>query len=273
MNVPLPLALSPTPAGARDIETTAKGIAILARGPHPITDPFVTPILSAVLVRWHELRRLELLDPWPCFRLSWRSRGARGDDTFGPYAHEAPHAFASAVERLVEAASAHAPSLVRRGWLDVPDVSWEATEGLPEPFVADAAPALGAFRTAARDTPTPETTIVARRHAPPTFEALLVWLRSSPARPSVLLPREAVICGDGMLHVRWRDGRCGRIPLDALRLRLNVPLQDEHADDAVYVFGRATRLLLVGRSRCDVAQALDRHLARGNAAPTAPWSP
>jgi hypothetical protein len=270
MNRPLPLALSATPASARDLEVTSKGIAILARSPQRGSDPFESPPLSAVLVRWHELRGLELLDPWPSFRLCWGSRGARGDATFAPFLHEDPLEFVQALERLVVAATARAPTVVARGWLDAPDVSWEATTDLPGAVATQVGPSLGAFRTAARDTTPPELTVVARRHAPPTFEALVLWLRSGPRRPLELLPREAVITADGQLHVRWRDRRCARIPVDTVRLRFSAPLGEEHSPDAVYVFGRATRLLLVERHKCEVAQALDRQLARGQGDAAAP---
>jgi len=256
----LPLALSATPASARDLEVTTKGIAILARTPQRGPDPFENPPLSAVLVRWHELRGLELLDPWPSFRLRWGGRGARGDATFAPHLHEDPREFVEALERLVVAATERAPTIVARGWLDAPDVPWEPTADLPVASIPQAGPKLGAFRTPARETSPPEFTVMARRKAPPTFEALVLWLRSSPRRPLDLLPREAVVTADGMLHVRWRDRRCARIPVDTVRLRFFVPLGEWQSPDAIYVFGRATRLLLVDRMHCEVAQALDRHL-------------
>jgi hypothetical protein len=264
---PLPLALSATPASARDLEVTSKGIAILARSPHRGPDPFEHPTISAVLVRWHELRGLELLDPWPSFRVRWGSRGARGDATFAPFLHEDPHEFVEALERLVVAATERAPTVVARGWLDAPEVPWEPTADLPVATMSQTGPALGAFRTPARTTIPPEFTVVAHRKAPPTFEALVLWLRSSPRRPLDLLPREAVITADGMLHVRWRDRRCARIPIDTVRLRFFVPLGAEQSTDAVYVFGRATRLLLVDRTRCEIAQALDRQLAQDGSTP------
>jgi hypothetical protein len=257
---PLPLALSATPASARDLEVTSKGIAILARTPQRGPDPFENPPISAVLVRWHELRGLELLDPWPSFRLRWGGRGARGDATFTPHFHEDPREFVAALERLVVAATERAPTVVARGWLDAPDVSWEPTDELPVATTPQTGPTLGVFRTPARDVSPPEATVLARRKAPPTFEALVLWLRSSPRRPLDLLPREAAITADGMLHVRWRDRRCARIPVDTVRLRFSVPIDEEHSPDAIYVFGRATRLLLVDRAHCEVAQQLDLHL-------------
>ncbi len=254
-------AVGATPIGARDIETTYKGIALVARGPEPMPDPFETQMLSAVLVRWHELRRLSLVDPWPCFRIRWSSRGVRAEDAYGPRGDADAHDFARAVERLVEVTRVHAEHLIDQGWLAAPDTPWEPTAGLPHADAPPAAPALGAFRTAARDAARPEHTVIAQRGAPPTFEALVVWLRSGPARPLTVLPREVRVTADDTVHVRWRDGRCARVPLDALRCRLDVPLDAEDSADAVYVFGRATRLLLLGRHACEVAQLFDRRLA------------
>ena len=120
-------AVGATPIGARDIETTYKGIALVARGPEPMPDPFETQMLSAVLVRWHELRRLSLVDPWPCFRIRWSSRGVRAEDAYGPRGDADAHDFARAVERLVEVTRVHAEHLIDQGWLAAPDTPWEPT--------------------------------------------------------------------------------------------------------------------------------------------------
>jgi len=43
------------------LESTEKGIAIGARGETPIADPFDTPMMNAVVVRWHDLLRAALV--------------------------------------------------------------------------------------------------------------------------------------------------------------------------------------------------------------------
>ena len=102
-------ASSITRVAAAELESTEKLIAIAARGSMPIVDPFGTPMMNAVLVRWHDLARLALVDPWPCLRLRWRTRYGKSEDVFGPDGDESPQAFALAVSRLVEATTRRAP--------------------------------------------------------------------------------------------------------------------------------------------------------------------
>jgi len=258
---------------AADLESTEKGIAIGARGSTPIADPFDTPLMNAVLVRWHDLLRITLVDPWPCFRVRWRTRGGKCEDAFGPADGESESTFSFAVIRLVEATTRRSPLLVSRGWLDVPDVDWEPVAALPVLEQVVTRYEAGAFRTSARDVERQVVSVLARRGAPSTFDALLSRLHSSPGRPLARIPQEVLVTEDEDVYVRFRDKSCARIPLAALRVRIDVRSNAfTEPDDAFYVFGRATRLLLLDRGKCPVAQLFDARLAqkRSIAAPTKP---
>ncbi len=256
------------------LECTEKGIAIGARGSAPIADPFDTPMMNAVLVRWHDLLRIALVDPWPCFRLRWRTRVGKSEDVFGPAEGESESKFSLAVMRLAEATAQRGPLLVSRGWLDAPDVEWEPVAALPVLEQVVTRHEAGAFRTSAREVERQAVGVLARRGAPSTFDALLIWLHSSPARPLSRLPQEVLVTEDEDVYVRFGDESCARIPLAALRVRINVRSNAfTEPDDAFYVFGRATRLLLLDRSECPVARLFDERLTQKRSAAAATEPP
>jgi hypothetical protein len=263
-------ASSITRVAAAELESTDKGIAIAARGSTPIVDPFDTPMMNAVLVRWHDLLRISLIDPWPCFRLRWRTRDGKSEDVFGPAEGESESAFSFAVSRLVEATTRRGPLLVSRGWLDVAPIEWEPVSDFPVLEQVVTRHDGGAFRTSAREVESQVVGVLARRGAPSTFDALLSWLHASPARPLSRLPQAVLVTADEDVYVRWRDQSCARIPLAALRVRIDVRANAfTESDDAFYVFGRATRLLLLRRRQCEVAALFDERLTQERSIATA----
>jgi hypothetical protein len=263
-------ATSITRIAANELETTEKGIAIQARYPHGPVDPFDSTVQSAVLVPWRDLLKLTLVDPWPCVRLRWRTIDGGAEDVFGPHENTSAEAFARAATRLSEATTRRAPQLVHRGWLDVPDVPWEPVSAFPRVDARVERRDLGAFRTSASDHDEHALKLLARRGAPATFDALFEWLRSGPDKATSVLPRAMLVTQDADgedVYVRWRDERCERMPLAALRTRTAPPFSPNSlntgvSDDAFYVFGRATRVLLTRRSTCAVAQLFDQRLAK-----------
>lgn len=200
---------------------------------------------QSITVRWRDLLRLEPIDPWPSLRVRYVGGDTACADTFAPRWRWRVDEFAAAVEALIEHASAHAPAVVHRGWLDQPVIEWERVRELPGGRVPLGP---GAYRSA---TATGEP-IVARRDAPTPFEALLQWTASTPDRPWRDHPREVVVT-DEHVYARRRDRSAWRLPLSSLRAARGAP-----DGDAVFVFGRHTQLVLPARSPegCPVARAL-----------------
>lgn len=244
---------------------TGRGLVFHLR-PHrelPGVDPLDTTNPNAIVLRWHELRELAAVDPWPRFRVRWRGPGGGDDHTFAPARDVvltllmpalAPEPFAEQVGRLIEHTQRHAPHAVRRGWLDAPEVRWERVGSMPE-VAGGARPELGhgAFRAIAR--PVEEMATAVRPPNRP-LESMMQWLMSTPDRPWRQHPRE-VRLGPEHLYAARRDGTIWRVPLETLRARVGEP-----SEDALYVFGRRTSIVLTKRDACEVRAALDARLER-----------
>jgi hypothetical protein len=228
---------------------------------------------KAVVVRWRRLMELEAVHPWPRFRVRWGSMSKSdltptelamvsgplpgpGGQTFGPpgaatasvlsTSRLEPDGFAAHVSALFDHVARFKPTVIRRGWLDDPDVDWEPVSELPA--AAGATSARGVFRSAAAPAPP----IV--RGPPSAYEALLEWIASGSERPWSEHPREVRLTADHVYVLR-RDRRIVRLPLSLLRARVGGV-----REDAVYVFGRRRGLLLTYRTNCPVREALDRRL-------------
>jgi hypothetical protein len=210
-----------------------------------------------------KLERLEPRDPWPSLYVKWRFDNGDDERLFRPVLRRLPvlefsprrrdiEAFGALVGGLVDAATEYAPQLVlvkriRRGWLAYPHIEWELCDAMPiERPAGD-----GAFRTAQRD-----AGVVARRPRGSPFATLLAWLASSPAKPWRATPRELTLTHDH-LYARFHDGTVRRLPRSALRKRVG-----QVDDDAVYVFGRGTNVVLPYEKACPVRTALDAQLER-----------
>jgi len=206
-------------------------------------------------IAWPSVVRLAAVDPWPRFTLGWRQGGYRMDELFDAWpGHD--ERFEARARELAEEAGRRAPRLVERGWMDALDIEWQRVPSLPD----DAArtQGQGVFRTSARErAPEPVLARSARRSA---TEALLTWLASGPERPWKEQPVELVMTFEH-LYVRAPAG-IRRIPLTALRV-----LMKGKGRDALAIFGKRTRLLLVARPGCPVLAELERVLADRGRAP------
>lgn len=202
--------------------------------------------MHSVTVRWRDVVSLEPVAPWPQVLLEWDARSA-GVSRMRLAAGGDPVVFEDRVRELVDAARRHArsPEHVRDGWLAVPTVAWEPVERWPGEGVDEAA--VG-YRTA----PARPVEILARRPSRGGLHVLLQWLASSPSRPFAKMVKEALLTPKH-LYVRRRDGTEARLPRAALRTRRGE-------DDAIYVFGRRTEVLLGDRSGCPVCRRLDAQL-------------
>ncbi len=206
--------------------------------------------MHEVVVPWTRLERLEAVDPWPGLRIRWREAEFPGDAYFT--ADGDARQFEARVEQLVDYAAeqlgARASRVIADGWLARADVQWEVVAHFPrDPEPGQA----GVYRTAA---PTrPHEPILARRAAPSPYEALLVWLASTPEEPLHEHVREVLVT-DAYLYARRRNGAVARLPIWALYTRLG-------SRDSVYVFGRRVRVILPERDApCPVVAHLDRVL-------------
>ncbi len=254
-------------AGKFPVLWTREGIALHfgAYRDEPGLDPLDTRDIGAVVLRWHEVREVAAVDPWPRVRVAWSGPGGGDEHTFAPVRDSTDAAFSGQLTSepfavraaaLIEHVVKHAPAVVDRGWLDLDEVSWEQVASLPElpgerPVVGD-----GAFRAAPRPV---EEEAVALREAPTPYEAMLDWLASSPERPWRAHPRR-VRTSTHSLYVERRDRTLWRLPLEALRLRVGA-----YDEDAYYIFGRRTAVLLTHRDGCPVRKALDARLKQRRA--------
>jgi hypothetical protein len=213
-------------------------------------DPLLTSDVSAIVLRWGEPWAFALDQRWPRARLRWsggdidlRPGGLFGTD---------PEGYAERMEALVAHLERRAPSrLTSRGWLEFEHVPWERVAGMPEPATQDAV-GEGAFRSARRPV---EEVAVASREKPSALEAMLEWLASSPDRPWRHHPRQ-VRLSEEYFYAARRDGSVWRVPLSSLRARYGDP-----NEDAVYVFGRRTKIVLTHRAEpCPVRARLDAEL-------------
>lgn len=209
-----------------------------------------------IQLRLHQIRELKAVEPWPALHVAWSTKHLELDRTLVPserrFGSAGPTEAQLAHERMVTdviarlKANPRAASIaIDEGWAAFPVVPWTPVEGFPED-----APGDGAFRTAADADP-----VIARRAPPSTIETLLVWIASSPDRRLAETPGEVVVTRDH-LYARFSDGRVRRLPRHILRTR-----KGPTDDDAVYVFGRRTRLVLPHREGCPVRAALDEQLA------------
>lgn len=147
-------------------------------------------------------------------------------------------------ERAYEFAPDDAVDRIDHGWLDIEDVRWARSADIPNESTAKGTP----FRSAA------ESGVVARRSAPSSYEALLIWLASDVEHPWQSTPRRIALTEDSVL-AEFNDGDTYMLPRSALRERL-----DSSGKDSIFLFGRCTRLVLIHREGCEVHAALSKQL-------------
>lgn len=270
-----PLGLAAyTPTAAHEAEVAAEGLAFRSRRPGDRRSPlFETLRLDAVVVPWSELARLEGAEPWPLLRLVSSARGARYEEVFGPSSRaiDDVRAFEATALRLLAAARRAAPHAVIDGWSAVEHAPWSAVERLPASEAAPPPRSAAAFRANARPSTDDDPFVVAHRTHAPTFGWLAELLDRAIRSHNGLIPAEALVTADGELYVRWRDGRCGCLPVSAVRARTTIWSDREgKVVDVVYTLGRATYLALPDARSCPVAAALDAALGDGPASEGAP---
>ncbi len=202
---------------------------------------------EAIIVPWDDLRELALLDPWPRFRLAWSYPGGSTSELVGPEQPADEAAFGSALERAVAHVEKRAPERVKRGWLDVPVVSWEPVSAMPvDERTLDMVAWLHASPVQLK-----ERVRASRKRT--SYEALLAWLTSRASLPWREQARELAVTDDH-IYAERTDGTRHRLPLAALRLAFH-----NESEDQVFVFGRQTRLVLPSRMQCRVVdELLDR---------------
>lgn len=201
---------------------------------------------NQLLFAFRDLVQVEAADPWPGFEVEWKQVGQNGRRRVEPRRAKQREEFAEAVVRLVRHLEERFPHAVVPGWVTAPDLPWERVKSFPDEEPDEERRAD--YRVSARKRPQEE--IVARRSAPRALEATLDWLASSPDYPWREHPLEVVLTVHHV-YARRRDGDVYRLPRSELRIaRLN---RDQ---DAVFVFGRRTLLVLPHREGDDVAKHL-----------------
>ncbi len=199
------------------------------------------------------LRRLDATGRWPGLVIGWDEPGAAYDErhlrprppTFGAGPGRESFWFEATVERVFRLANREAwPVHLAEGWVVVPHVEWERAPIWPT------AGRGATYRTAAT------ARAVVRRPRYRARELLSTWLGSGPQRPWEATPREVVLT-EQHVYARFATGDACRLPLQSLRIRLG-----EADEDAIYVFGRRTQLVLPYRTDCPVRSVLDARLSR-----------
>lgn len=209
-----------------------------------------------IQLRLNQIRELKATDPWPALHVAWSTEHLDLERTLVPperrFGSGGPTEAQLAHERVVTEVIARlkanpraASVAIDEGWAAFEVVPWAEMEGFPE----DDEAGDGAFRTPADMDP-----VVARREPPSTLEKMLVWIASSPDRRLADTPGEVVLTRE-QVFARFSGGAVRRLPRRSLRARKG-PVDD----DAVYVFGRRTRLVLPHREGCPVRAALDEQL-------------
>lgn len=208
-----------------------------------------------IQLRLEQIQSIAAVEPWPSLHVAWKTKHLSLERTLAPAErrfgsggpNDAQLAHEAMVEQVIDGLrTGPAASVVDRGWAGVGVVPWVETELWPD----DASVGEGAFRTAADADP-----IAARRGPPSPLEAMLVWIASSPDRRLANTPREVILTREH-LYARFSDDVVRALHRASLRTRLGPA--DE---DAVYVFGRRTRLVLPHRDGCAVRALLDAQLA------------
>lgn len=210
-----------------------------------------------IQLRLSQIREIRAIEPWPGLYIAWSTKHLSPERTLAPpprrFGMNGPTETQLEHERmvveLIERLKANPRSRgirITEGWAGFPHVEWDDVEGFP-----DGAPVgEGAFRSSAD----PDH-VVARRGPPSPLEATLMWLASSPERRLVDTPQEVVLTREH-IYVSVAKKGVRVLPRDTLRRR-----KGEAEEDAVYIFGRRTRLVLAHREGCEVRAALDAQLA------------
>ena len=192
-------------------------------------------------VPWTDVELLEAVDPVPAFVLH-RVGGLRqpftpGGDDEDEFMERCDEVFARAREGGVA---------MDRGWLDVAPVEWEPVDALPPESGADDGAEGGAY-------PSSNETVLARRGAPSSSEALLMWLLK---RERDLPVHRQLVLTDARLYVERFDETVWRIPRSTLRRARRT-----RSGDLVCTFGRNTLFVIAGRAGCPVTEGLEAQLA------------
>lgn len=206
--------------------------------------------MAALDVRWPELWQLRLVEPCPSFEVEWRHVGGRSERRFVARFRSERLEVEQAVLRLADHVTEHRPHALEPGWSAFENVPWERVGRLPEETRGQTR-GEGAYRQARVS---PEERVVATWGPPSAMGAMLQWLASTPERRWRDHPKRVVVT-ERFVYAHRRDDTFARLPLETLRLRRGD-------DDAIYVFGRKTELVLPESRRGDARDALDERLRR-----------
>ncbi|MFK7985566.1 MAG: hypothetical protein AB8I08_06005 [Sandaracinaceae bacterium] len=216
-------------------------------------DPLAISDMNALVFRWRDEFRVAAIDPWPRVRIRWS-----GSETLltprTMLGLTSPLKFEQRMENALLTLKERAPTKVDLGWVNSPVVEWEPVSALPALPETSAAAGKhgGAYRAGG---PRAEEYAVAARGTPSSIEVMLDWLASSPDRSWKDHPRQVRLTEEA-IYIERRGGTLFRLPLSTLRHR-----EGPVYDDAVYVFGRRTRLVLGHRAEgCEVRARLDAWL-------------
>lgn len=203
--------------------------------------------IASVVVPYAQLYHVEPVDPWPSIALGWVEGASAYSAVLTPPPGREDEC-ARRVEEAVAACRRRVARVTQPGWLDEPELAWEAA-----PFPDERSQvALSQGYRAAPAVPDP---IVAHRVIGKGAPALLAWLAGHLVpRPRRLDPTEVLVTRR-YVYARARSGRTMRLPLASLRAARGTDLGDR-----VYTFGRNTELLVVAGDECPVTAALDARL-------------
>jgi hypothetical protein len=253
-------AQSSAPRRARsaiDLEDPAK-LAAAAR-PWPIQEARIVTREGGVRIgigmeslelAFAQLYHVEPVDPWPALALGWVERGASHSCVLTPAQADAED-FARQVENALEHCAARVPRAIHRGWLEIPEQSWETTDALPGE--RDEGPMMRGYRVA----PGVSDPVVASRIIAHGAPRLITWLAARIRRPPRRIEPRQIVLTQAFVYARTTAGVALRIPAGTLRA-----VRRTDYGDAVYVFGRNTELLLVFREECPLAAALDARVPK-----------
>jgi hypothetical protein len=226
--------------------------------------------LRAIVLTWEEVRRIRLVEPYGSVEIESRFENVLQREVVRAPRPALLEPFASLVLDFVAAAQLHRPQALREGWDQHAAVPWEPTAGMPtDPLDSPG----GAYRAPLR----PELVVAARTGARlgervrrilrsdsverKTEEGSFEHLLAQQSLPWAVYGDEVAVTHD---HVYARSPRGPmRIALDTLRRRIDLPQL------RLYLFGRRSLLLLAGRTRCVVQEALDARLTHRAFSPVA----
>lgn len=195
-------------------------------------------------VRWEDISVLDATGPYGELIIRYHTNGHFHSLQARPSPSLAPD-WPEQATALMLFAAGQGSATARPGWTAAEELSWQTITHWPDEVndVVYSSP----YRSAA-----PVDPVRAIRETPSPYEALLLWLASSPERPWGETPRRVVVSEEHVC-VETFDRQKVRVRRDAIRGRRRTA-----SGDRAYYYGRGLRLVLALRDRpCPVVWALD----------------